>query len=228
MKKLFVLLLMVSLVFCVNALAEDLGVQVIGGDTDGVPCTLDDLQLNMSAVVDGICEITVTKFEYRDVFLEQVKGLDVDKWGGIGWSWRGNNIANMGYADLLYITDEGETRYYTSAQVVRNDSGSQADYAMLYMNILNTGMVDVQFIEKAKVKVVYDDTNEFAGWVRQYDMDMDTTIPRNPADNFPIAPYYAGYYVFGCTLPNAVIERDAPLRMEITLGDIELTYHIRK
>ena len=39
---------------------------------------------------------------------------------------------------------------------------------------------------------------------------------------------YTGIFVFGCTLPNSVVESKAPLRIEINLGGNELTYNIRK
>ena len=55
-----------------------------------------------------------------------------------------------------------------------------------------------------------------------------TNFVVNPADQFLIDPMYAGHYVFGCTLPNAIINSTAPLRMEIRLGENELTYNIRK
>ena len=50
----------------------------------------------------------------------------------------------------------------------------------------------------------------------------------DPADNFEIDPMYSGHYVFGCTLPNAVVNSEKPLRMVITIDGNELTYNIRK
>ena len=51
----------------------------------------------------------------------------------------------------------------------------------------------------------------------------------NPSDEETIiGPLYVGHYVFGCTLPMSIIEdKNAPLRMVITMRDNELIYNIR-
>ena len=106
------------------------------------------------------------------------------------------------------------------------------------MDILNLQLAPVNFLEQAEVKVVYDDTYEFAGWCYQYNydntfsdseqtQDANTQFVINPADQFAISPMYTGHYVFGCTLPNSVIESDSPMRMEIKVAGNELTYNIR-
>ena len=51
-------------------------------------------------------------------------------------------------------------------------------------------------------------------------------IDRN--DQFPVGPMYTGHYFFGCTLPNAIVNGKAPLRMIISLDGLELTFNIRK
>ena len=49
----------------------------------------------------------------------------------------------------------------------------------------------------------------------------------DPADEQPIDMVYTGHYVFGCTLPTAVVNGSEPLSMVIDLGGNELTYNIR-
>ena len=50
----------------------------------------------------------------------------------------------------------------------------------------------------------------------------------DPEDAELTSMMYTCHIVFGCTLPNAVVQGKEPLRMEIKLGDNDLTYHIRK
>ena len=45
---------------------------------------------------------------------------------------------------------------------------------------------------------------------------------------FNIQPMYEGHYLFGCKLPNAVVNGSEPLSMKITMDGNEFTYHMRK
>ena len=117
------------------------------------------------------------------------------------------------------------------------------------MDVTNRQKKAVNFIEEASVKIIYQDEYEFTGWVRQIDPDVmsksetnygtsrlngdkndyPNVVVLNPAKTHPIDMMYTGHYVFGCTIPNFVVEdKKSPLRMEIKLGDSELTYHIIK
>ena len=98
-----------------------------------------------------------------------------------------------------------------------------------------------------------DDEYEFAGWVRQFNHDYYTTVYRKSyegtyyttgtdadgrfytdyaisAENEePISQMYTGHYVFGCTLPNVVVEeKNTSLKMVVAIDGNEFTYYIRK
>ena len=107
-------------------------------------------------------------------------------------------------------------------------SGKEAEYAMLRIDILNTTMKSKDYLSSYTVKVVYDDVYEFGGWAYQYDFDQSKSTVLDTNEQFPIEPMYQGHYVFGCTLPNAVVNSKKPLRMVITLDENEITYNIRK
>lgn len=124
-----------------------------------------------------------------------------------------------------------------------NQSGVEADYAILKMDILNLATSSVDFLADASVTAHYGDGYEFAGWCKQYNHNNKTAIASNhgvdsehqntnwvihAADQFPIDPMYQGHYAFGCTLPNSVINSTEPLWLVITIGGNEITYFIRK
>lgn len=121
------------------------------------------------------------------------------------------------FVDSFYVYNDGWRR-----------SGTEADYAMLRMDILNTTMKNMDYLSACEVKVVYDDTYEFGGWYRQYNFDWSEEDTLMKSDQFAIAPMYEGHYVFGCTLPNAVVTSQKPLKMIITIDGNEITYNIRK
>lgn len=124
-------------------------------------------------------------------------------------------------------------------------SGADADYAILRMDITNTAMISHNFLSSCEVKVIYDDVYEYAGWFYQSNYNNGTSTNYkdvfgedvgkqnmkwaiNSADIFAIDPMYQGHYIFGCTLPNTVVTSKKPLRMVIMLDGNEITYNIRK
>lgn len=108
------------------------------------------------------------------------------------------------------------------------ESGKEAEYAIVRMDITNTALTEKNFIETCEVKVVYDDVYEYLGWSYQVDYDRSEERVVHKDDVFAIGALYQGHYVFGCTLPNAVVEGEAPLQMIITMDGNEITYNIRK
>lgn len=118
--------------------------------------------------------------------------------------------------------------YYGSSWIGTYESGKEAEYALLSMDILNTQTKAVNYLDQAEVRAIYDDVYEFAGWAYQRDADRKIDYALASDLEFVIEPMYNGHYFFGCTLPNAVIESKAPLRLIITLGGNEITYNIRK
>lgn len=70
MKKIFSMLLILSILMTVSvALAEGMGVQVIGGPVaETEPVSLDDFKLNTSVTIDGYATITGTEYLVWDEF----------------------------------------------------------------------------------------------------------------------------------------------------------------
>ena len=142
--------------------------------------------------------------------------------------------------DSLGYYRSGRTDVYD-----RNDyfqSGNEADYALVFANIVNLQNEPVDFLADCEVKVVYDDTYEFLGWSYQRNYDnsvygdgpvkedhdaQNTNWAINADDQFLIDPLYTGHYIFGCTLPNAAVQGKESLQMIVRIKGTEIVYNIR-
>lgn len=239
MKKMLALFACALLLCMTIAHAEDLGVQVIGGQNAAPEVlTLDDMQLGERYEIDGYARVLPMSFAYQDFFAQYSKGKP------------GSNTTNTVSAgdissSAVYYWYDGSGYYDDKCNYTNMawcDSGKNADYAWLHVDLVNRSLSEKEFTAEITVKVVYDDLYEFGGWVRQYDENHASRVLRynwntahpaeraflHPEDKLAVAPMYTGHYILGCTLPNEVINGTEPLRMEIKLGDNELTYHIRK
>lgn len=228
MKRYFVLALIVAILASVTvAAAEDLGVQVIGGSSpEMMPITLDDIQLETMVEIPGYAELTPTSWDIQDCFFQRKKDvletIYVYDFSGTDYN---KGIDHTIECDK-HRTDE--YKFYSEDWLIHNESKTQAEFALLFMDILNTTSKTVDFGKNITVKVVFDDNIEYQGWYRQRNFDLNICTWLDPENNFPIDPYYIGHYVFGCTLPNSVVESDKPLRMEISIDGNDITYNVRK
>lgn len=211
MKKILSVLLVLSMLLSASAaLAEGMGVQVIGGpETETEPVSLDDIKLNAEVEIEGYGIFLPNEFAFAD--------------------W-------LGY----YKAGKHDIDWYNC----QYQSGQDAEYAVFRMDITNIVPQAKDFLADCEVKAVYDETYEYAGWFYQVNYNNSTYKDSNKfgadsqqqnyrwvinnADNFVIDPMYQGHYVFGCTLPNAVVNSKAPLKLIITLDGNEITYNIRK
>ena len=157
--------------------------------------------------------------------------------------WRTGAVYNTNDKDVYSKkpNEKGMNNYYYDNAYFAI-SGNEAEFAWLKVDIMNLQKTEANFMKDMIVKVVYDDEYEYNGWVRQFNYDYSKSevfryketslvgwpVCLSPVDEMSIAPMYKGHYVFGCTLPNAVVEdKEAPLRMIITIGGHTLTYNIR-
>ena len=209
MKKILSMLIALSILLGCSAAMAEMGVQIIGGSLqeEGQPVSLDDMQLEEAVEVEG--------------------------WGTI-------TLTSCCFMDSLYQFKEGKHEVAGNWNVF--DSGLEADYLLIQADILNNTKNAHDYLSDVEVKAVFDDDVEFAGWFWQYNWDNGTKdydwgelngiqnkeFVIAKADQFAIDPYYAGHYCFGCTLPNAVVNGEQPLRLEIRIDGNEITYNIRK
>jgi len=186
----------------------------------------------------GIQIIGGPEVESEPVSLEDLK-LEMDA-----------EIEGWGILTLTKYEVQDMLGYYRSGKKSVSDSwgdyyvsGKEADYALLYADILNTQLKSKNYLENVSVKAVYDDVYEYAGFCYQCNYNnninsnaaleadrskQNTRWAINKADQFAIDPMYEGHYIFGCTLPNAVFNIHKPLKLIITIDENEITYNIRK
>ena len=233
MKRFLSMILVLSMLLGCSAAMADMEVQIIGGDSaDAQPVSLDDIQLEATVEIPGWGDITPLAYNVQDCVM-------VRKPGQLQKIWIWSNKGSQGVDDFgaaynfnMEVTckEHGDEKYpwWCEDWATHYLSQSQADFAFLTMDILNTTPASVDYLKDCTVKVVFDDNIEYAGWFYQLNMDLNRCTWLDNADNFVIDPYYTGHYVFGCTLPNAIFTSDKPLRMELTIDGNEITYNIRK
>lgn len=242
------LALLASLSFAVaGAPGDDLGIQIIGGpEAESVPMSLDDMQLGTTYTIDGYAKVLPRECKMVDCFAQFGETEDYSASYGHGYGSYTSYDTVFSYSNEADF-DKNHSSVYNDA--AWNDSGESAQFIWFLVDVTNLQKKPVEFLEDASIKVVYQDDYEFEGWTRQivydhrekqysdggvtrYGFDKDdypNEIVMNPAKVEPIDMMYTGTYVFGCTVPNTVVEdKTSPLRMEIKLGENDLTYNIRK
>ena len=105
-------------------------------------------------------------------------------------------------------------------------SGSEEDYIILLVDILNTNKQAYDYLKNCSVTAYYDDGYEFSGWAGQYDWSKAKDYIAHQIT--AIKPMYVGHYGFYITLPNSVLNDTAPLKIVVKMDDVEFTYYVRK
>lgn len=210
-----------SLTFCFAD--NGMGIKVMGNKNNNAdPVSIDNLVVGKEVEIEDYAIIKPTEFGFFD---------------SLGYYYKGAT-----YLDQEYYGKPTNFGYY--------ESENEADFAIIRIDLTNTATKAKEFLKNCVVRVVFNDKYEYSGWSYQSDFNNYSkdkkTWETNPwkleedkgkqnkrwaidkADNFAIEPMYKGHYIFGCTLPNAVIESTKPLKMIITLDGNEITYNIRK
>lgn len=188
MKKYLSLALLVCLLLSNGAacLAEDTGIQIIGGpEVPAETVNLDDWKPGQTVDIQGFGELTFVSAE----FVNRIENWSID---GI-------------------------------------QSGNEADYLRLIVEILNTQTTDVDFYKLIDSGVCsFDDTYQFGTWKRQYMNMTSDDVYQQKDQSHAISPMYRGKYIIVVTLPNDVVKSKKPLSITFKIGDNEFTYHHRK
>lgn len=163
------------------------------------PCYLYDLKVGKEYAIDKLGIINVIEAEQWDEY-----------WNSIGYR-------SANYDDVL-----------------------QADTVVLKVGITNTTFKSKNYLDQVSVKMVYNNQFEIKGWWHQlkdeYEYVYDTWVYEqkqvfkyvSESNCFQIDPFYQGYYRFGVTVPDYIVKDSKPLYLEITIGDVSMTYIIRK
>ena len=198
MKKVISLLLVILLLGCSAAFAEDgFGVKVIGGsETASESVSLDDLKIDVQVDIPGFGRLKATSYNVQDTF-EQYK-LQSD-----------NRTTIKSGLEAQFV-------------LLKFDILNTTTKPMNYLTDVEVKAVNDDLYEFAGWYGQYD-WNKSGGNTK---VSAEAILKSD--DYFAIDPMYTGHYVVGCTLPNAVIEEKTPLRLEFKIGGNEITFNIRK
>lgn len=161
-------------------------------------------------------------------------------------------IDNWGTLQITSVRAQDKLGYFKAGQYGRNsgdfqnyyDSGIETEYVVLKMSIVNQSDYKMNYLQNFSVRLVFNDTYQYGGWAYQYNYANGTSTSRyvneedcgrqnsnyviDKSDNFTIAPGEKGYYCFGCTVPNAVLEMSGTLQLVIEVDGHKITHNIRK
>lgn len=215
MKKTLVVTVMLLAIFTLCFAADNnMGVKALGNDkTANEKVSLDNLVVGKEVEIEDYAIVKPTEFGFFDSLGYYNKGSrDIGAYGSM-------------YGGYYY-------------------SESEAEFAILRVDLTNTAIEAKDFLKNCSVKVVFNDKYEYEGWSYQsnYDKFANNNYYRleedkgkqnkryaiNSGEQFAINPMYVGHYIFGCTIPNTIVESTKPLKMIITIDGNELTYNIRK
>lgn len=171
-------------------------------EVDITPASMDNMKIGETITVDGLGRLTFAFADYVDYIHSYKK-------------------------DKTHIS-----RYDNDCL----SSGSDAEYYVIYADIINTSLDKKNYLSDYSVTATYDDVYQFTGWAHQLDWNntyqhFDDGYSRvayiHDDNQFEIEPMYAGHYVFGVALPNAVVDGEEPLSIMIRIEDDCFTYNIR-
>lgn len=168
-----------------------------------------------TALAEGVVVLSSPKtVETEQVSMDDIKigkAITVDGYGVI-------TPTKADWADRLDVDG-----YYSF------ESGKEAEYFVLTVEILNTKYEAACQLEGCEVKADFGDGYVFGGWCRQYESSVSNRLKHDKGVFFEIDPLYIGKYAFVVTLPNFVKDSTDPLSITVKLTeDVELTYHVRK
>lgn len=108
MKKILLMLLILSMMLTATAFADDTGIQVIGGpSTESTPVSMDDMKIGKTVKIDGFGDVTIMSAEWCDKIDYRIENSS---------SW-----------DRWYSKDEAEYLYIKLR--ILNTQKSAYDYA---------------------------------------------------------------------------------------------------
>jgi len=208
MKKVFsMILILLMLLGYSAAMAEDTGIQIIGGSETGAETVnLDDWKEGDTARISGFGEITLVSCSFVDTIPYSVyTSFNVIS---------ANKTVSDGDAKESFI------------------SGSAADYLRIRVHILNIQKkpFDYYKVFGDEILCTFGDDYKFGGWTRQERKvdDRFWVMYESKDSSYAIDSLYEGYFDVVVTLPNYVVNSKEPLSVTFSIGDNEFTVHIRK
>lgn len=201
MRKILSLLLILSMLLgCAAAIAEDTGIQVIGGsEAEAETVNLDDWKEGDTAKISGFGDITLVSCGFTDTIPYSVY---LNTWSSDGEAKE--SFKSGSSADYLRI------RIY-----ILNTQKNPFDFYKVFGD---------------EIICTFGDDYKFGGWARQERKEDDRfwVMYESYDSSYAINSLYDGYFDVVVTLPNYVVSSKEPLSVTFSIGDNEFTVNVRK
>ena len=198
MKRLLVLTLALLLFVTGIGLADDTGIQIIGGPEEDAAETvnLDDIKADDKVSISGFGDVTIRSAGFQDTITTRY-----------GHGYGGINVIDQ-------IESGNQSEFYIINFRILNTQKESVDFTKRIGNIACNFGDDYQFGGWYRQR--HQEPDEY--WPA-YD---------SSETSYKIRTLYEGRYVIAVTLPNHVRDSKEPLSITFKLGDSEFTYHVRK
>lgn len=150
----------------------------------------------------------------------------------------GDTITIDGFGELTALSFEFADTFQHLYNGMNNMqmSGDDADYAILKIRVLNATTSKKKYLNDFSVKMKSDEKYGYQGWAFQYDIDFENensaiAMDASEAEQKGVAeiePLSEGYYMFGCTLPQEIVEGNGRLSMEIDFDGNKMIYYVQR
>ena len=202
MKKILSMLLILSMLMgCSVAVAEDTGIQVIGGPEEATETVnLDDWKEGDVAEISGFGNIQLVSFSFVDSIPYEVY---------INSSWNSDGATKESF-------NSGSTADYLRIRIyILNTQKNAFDFYKVFGD---------------EIICTFGDDYKFGGWARQERKvgDRFWVMYQNKDTSYAIGSLYDGYFDVVVTLPNYVVNSKEPLSVTFSIGDNEFTVNVRK
>ncbi len=137
--------------------------------------------------------------------------------------------------DRIYTPVKIEIRdkYFRNGESAFSDrygnSGSENEFICLWLEALNLSNDKMMYFKDASVVVIYENdrgTYKFGGFTRQCRDDYEAYYAQDGFQS--VGVLLKSTFLFGCTIPNYVVENPGSITMEITTDDTVMTCIIRE
>lgn len=151
--------------------------------------------------------------------------------------------AVFGSADRIGVYEQGKTGTAEEDFTACYDSGANARYMILKVDIENNTDQEMDYLQVPDVLIERGDGYRYRGWSGQYNYangcssvtfvneadagKQNENCVIDPADHFVIQPGETGHFCFVCTVPEELYRMNTILNMKIRIGEKKFTFRIQ-
>lgn len=142
---------------------------------------------------------------------------------------------SAGFSDTYDYFNDND--WYDRVSAETKQSGVEADFVMLKLDILNTSTNAINYTEEiSNIIITYKDKYQYVGYINQFNYDCvgynkedPTTVSRKNGVTCSVDPLYEGHYIILCYVPNAIVnDGKGELKISFSFGENQIIYYVRK